>query len=181
MSREVVVDGMQATGYALTGLSGGMSVRASRDGFESDTKPADLSQNRLLNFNLRPTPGVVSDNFSGAFQDLSGQANCSDENGRPCFQFALPIHNSGRVDAKLTWTNYSSNALFQPPYRDWLSIHVMSGGISLGSASTSAAYGRSSNATATLQIDVPGGSAYASVDCALKAITIAASSTKVPD
>ena len=55
--------------YEIYGLSGNLSVRVTKDGFFVDTKSVSLTENRVLDFELRPTaaPLPIAGNYRLTF------------------------------------------------------------------------------------------------------------------
>lgn len=101
--------------HTIAGLNqGGFSVRASKNGYDSQTLGVTLGNNLILNFALVPTFRIVTQtvtrNMSG------GDPVCySDE---ACQTIPVIIHHAGRLDASLSWTSlddaYLTLQLYHP-------------------------------------------------------------------
>ncbi len=87
--------------YQITNLqAGSFNVRASLDGYDTTTKPVTVNTDSTLAFALNPTPRQITEAFSGTISGGDPTGTC----GWPCKSFAIPIHNSGTVQAIVTWT-----------------------------------------------------------------------------
>lgn len=90
--------------YQIDGLTGSMNVTAAKSGYNSTTSSVNLSSNQTLNFNLNPPNVTVDETFTGSVD--GGSAACQDTafSTKPCKVTIIPVHNSGVIDATLTWS-----------------------------------------------------------------------------
>jgi hypothetical protein len=51
--------------FRLEGLSGGMTLRSSMDGFQDVERTVSMDQNRTLSFPLRPNPTNLTEDYTG--------------------------------------------------------------------------------------------------------------------
>ncbi len=106
-----VADGANKGKYALTDATGKyqiadvqtatFSVRATMAGYSDATKQVVLAGNSTLDFALVPTLQQLTETKSGKIS--GGDPACY--SGNPCQVFDLPLHNTGALTAKLTWSN----------------------------------------------------------------------------
>ena len=70
--------------YEIYGLSGNLSVRVTKDGFVVDTKSVSLTENRVLDFELRPTaaPLPIAGNYRLTFAASNSCASRLAEDAR---------------------------------------------------------------------------------------------------
>jgi hypothetical protein len=89
-----------ATGqYQIADLSPGtFSVKAELDTYDDTIKSVTVTGNTTLNLTLNPTLKSTTETFK---KTLSPSDGCAV--GLPCQVFALPLHNTGALDARLTW------------------------------------------------------------------------------
>ena len=89
--------------YTISGLRAGRyRATVAADGFVTMTRGVDIGSDSTIDFQLLPVAVrkniTVSDHLSD--QDVA----CSEgAQPRPCHIVALPVHNSGLIDATLTW------------------------------------------------------------------------------
>ena len=92
--------------YTISGLQrSGFTINASANGFQPSAKGLTLLADNALDFALSPTPAILSDAQTQRFTDNVGATGCLDVNRRPCFRTTYPVHNAGRFDARLVWTD----------------------------------------------------------------------------
>jgi hypothetical protein len=91
----------EATGqYQFANLSPGtFSVKAQLDAYDDTTKSVTVSGNTTLNLTLNPTLTHITETFNK--QISAGDPPCYV--GLPCQVFAIPLHNTGALEATLTW------------------------------------------------------------------------------
>jgi len=86
--------------YHLTNLvPGSFNVRASMSGYQNTTWPITVSSDQTLSFLLNPTPQQISETFAGSIGAGDPAGSC----GSPCKTFAIAIHNTGALQATLSW------------------------------------------------------------------------------
>lgn len=147
--------------YTISGLQrSGFTINASANGFQPSAKGLTLLADNALDFALSPTPAILSDAQTQRFTDNVGATGCLDVNRRPCFRTTYPVHNAGRFDARLVWTDYTNSAAFQGLFSDWVSIHLLKDGATIASASTSARYPHTGDNAASIGVEVGAGSMY---------------------
>lgn len=81
--RSATTNGLNGT-YEIYGLSGTLSVRVTKDGFVVDTKSVSLTENRVLDFELRPTaaPLPIAGNYRLTIAASNSCASRLPEDGR---------------------------------------------------------------------------------------------------
>ncbi len=96
--------------YQIAGLTGSMNVVAAKTGYDTTAASVNLSSgNQTLNFSLNPTAQTLDETFTGTIN--GGSDTCSDGTlTKACSIVILAIHNTGLVDATLTWTGGISSA-----------------------------------------------------------------------
>lgn len=109
--RVEIVDGANQGRFALTDgsgqyqianvLAGSFNVRAHLDTYDDVIKAVTLNTNMSLALTLNPTPRSISETFTGSVSGGDPAGNC----GSPCRIFAVPIHNTGTLQATLTWAS----------------------------------------------------------------------------
>jgi hypothetical protein len=90
--------------YTISGLHGGrFRATVSADGFVGVTRDVTIAPDNTIDFPLLPVP--VRKNLTVSSSQLNdGDGTCSDGTQlRPCHIVALPVHNSGSIEAALTW------------------------------------------------------------------------------
>jgi len=87
--------------YSITDVVAGATINASANGYVDTTLGQDTGR-AGTNFQLRPVPRTTTTTLTDT---LSAQVGtCSDGvSMRPCHILMLPIHNSGPLEATLTW------------------------------------------------------------------------------
>jgi hypothetical protein len=100
---EKTIGGVGRGIYTIPGLRAGRyRATVSADGFVTVTRDVTIASDTTIDFQLLPATVrksvTVSDHLSD--QDFA----CGDDaQSRPCHIVALPVHNSGLIDATLTW------------------------------------------------------------------------------
>jgi hypothetical protein len=107
--RVEIIDGANQGKFALTDstgqyqitsvLGGSFNVRAHLDSYDDVTKLVTLNTNMTLALALNPTARSVAETFTGTISGGDPTGNC----GSPCKTFVVPIHNTGTLQATLTW------------------------------------------------------------------------------
>jgi hypothetical protein len=89
--------------YTISGLHGGrFRATVSADGFVGVTRDLTIAPDNTIDFQLLPVAVRKSLTVSSQLND--GDGTCSDgTQSRPCHIVALPVHNSGSIEATLTW------------------------------------------------------------------------------
>jgi hypothetical protein len=89
--------------YTIPGLHAGrFRARVSAGGFVGVTQNVTVGSDSPIDFQLLPTAAIKSIMVSDHLSEHDG--TCSDGTQmRPCHIVALPIHNSGWIDATVTW------------------------------------------------------------------------------
>jgi hypothetical protein len=96
--------------YQFPGLSGGVSLRASKDGYEGDAKRIQLSQVSTLDFNLMPNSRKPSRETIVVGQTQAGSVGNSDPTCagkffvRPCQRYVLVVAAEETLRARLEWS-----------------------------------------------------------------------------
>ncbi len=96
--------------YQFPGLSGAVSFRASKDGYEGDSKRVQLTQTSTLDFSLMPSSRkppretiVLGQTHTGAVGN--SDATCAGKFFvRPCKRFALGVTSQESLRARLAWS-----------------------------------------------------------------------------
>lgn len=109
--RVEIIDGANQGKFALTDgaglyqitsvLAGSFKVRAHLDTYDDVTKSVTLNTSTSLAFALNPTPRAITETFTGTISGGDPPGSC----GSPCKVFAVPIHNTGTLQATLTWAS----------------------------------------------------------------------------
>jgi hypothetical protein len=89
--------------YTISGLHiGQFRATVSADGFVGVTQDIGVGPDSTNDFRLLPVPVTKSITLSDRLGDHDG--TCSDGvQPRPCHIIAVPVHNSGSIEATLTW------------------------------------------------------------------------------
>lgn len=101
-----------ATGfYRFTGLAGGVSFRASKEGYEGDPKrTASVLTNNTITFNIMPVARKPARESIGIGDTRTGTMSGSDATcggmffRLPCRRFTFTVGTSSSVRAQLQWT-----------------------------------------------------------------------------
>jgi hypothetical protein len=87
--------------YSIADVVPGGTINASADGY-IDTTLGEGTGRAGTNFHLRPVPHTTTTTLADTLSAHVGM--CSDGvSMKPCHILLLPIHNSGPLDATLTW------------------------------------------------------------------------------
>lgn len=146
--------------YSISGLSGGLSLRATKDAYESESKGVTVTQARTVDWSLRPTPRQLTEALTRVFRNATGAPGCVFAYSRPCFEETWPIHNPGTVEIRAVWQDYRPNVMFQLIYSDWISIDLLKDGNEVAHAQTTAEFPSTTGTTAYISQPVEGGSVY---------------------
>jgi hypothetical protein len=97
------VGGVGRGEYTISGLHVGLfRATISADGFVTVTSNITVGPESTTDFGLLPIPATKSVTVSDHLGDRDG--TCSDGvQPRPCHIIAVPVHNSGPIEATLTW------------------------------------------------------------------------------
>jgi hypothetical protein len=120
--RVEIIDGANQGKFSLTNgsgqyqitdvLAGTFNVRASLTNYDSSTKSLTINTNATLSFALNPTSRQINETFTATISGGDPAGNC----GSPCKTFAIPIHNTGTVQATLAWTSVDDARLLLQLY-----------------------------------------------------------------
>jgi Carboxypeptidase regulatory-like domain len=89
--------------YTISGLSAGRyRATVAADGFVTMTRDLDIGSDSTIDFQLMPVAVRMTVTVSDHLGDQDVACNDGTQS-RPCHIVALPVHNSGLIDATLTW------------------------------------------------------------------------------
>lgn len=93
--------------YTIAGLpSTDFTVNVSADGYVATSQPLTTRGNTTTNFQLRPIPATLHHTSTGTI--AGGDGTCNDGvDMKPCRIVAIPVHNTGSIEAILTWESIS--------------------------------------------------------------------------
>ena len=93
--------------YTIAGLpSTELTINVSADGYVATSRRLATTGNSTTDFQLRPIPATLSHTLSGSIGASDG--TCSDGVAmKPCRIIAIPVHNSGPIEATLSWESVS--------------------------------------------------------------------------
>ncbi len=92
-----------AGAFRIDGISGPLTIRVSRDGYEPGSQRVDVIQNRTVSVALMPNRQDLEYTLTGTL--TPADSTCSDGSyQKPCAIVALPVHYEGLLEADLDWT-----------------------------------------------------------------------------
>ena len=98
--------------YGLSGLAGQVTLRASRDGYETLEKSVQISGDSTVHFSLLPQLRYVDETIAGSVGESDEKCGGSFGlfEGR-CRTHLIPVHRDGSFDATLSWDNRDGSDL----------------------------------------------------------------------
>jgi hypothetical protein len=93
--------------YTIAGLpSAEFTINVSADGYVATSRRLATTGNTTTDFQLRPVPATLTHTSSGSISGPDG--TCSDGVAmKPCRILAIPVHNTGSIEATLSWESIS--------------------------------------------------------------------------
>ncbi len=90
--------------YTISDLQpGAFTISVAANDYVAATQHLSCATNSTSDVQLRPVPKTITDVLSDQMDGTEG--TCSDGLAqRPCRIIAIPVHNTGAIDATLTWT-----------------------------------------------------------------------------
>jgi hypothetical protein len=93
--------------YTIAGLpSAEVTINVSADGYVATSRRLATTGDTKTDFQLRPIPSTLSHTLTGSIS--AGDGTCSDGVAmKPCRIVAIPVHNTGPIEATLSWESIS--------------------------------------------------------------------------
>lgn len=93
--------------YTLTGLvPGGFTVNVGAPGYQDGSNALTVTASATRNFTLAPIPRTLDETHNGSVD--GGSPICQNfftTTTLPCVKYLVPVHNTGFLDAVLTWNS----------------------------------------------------------------------------
>lgn len=93
--------------YTIAGVpSTELTVSVTADGYVATSRQLTATADTKTDFQLRPIPATLTHTASGSID--AGGGTCSDGVAmKPCRIVAIPVHNTGPIEALLSWESIS--------------------------------------------------------------------------
>jgi hypothetical protein len=93
--------------YTIAGLpSTEFTINVTADGYVGTTRHLAAIGNTTTDFQLRPIPATLTHTSTGTINGSDGTCN-DGVTMKPCRILAIPVHNTGPIEATLTWESIS--------------------------------------------------------------------------